>query len=1327
MKKAAGANYIGGGRGARLKRARSGFSSFIAVFAVILTIATSIGVVGLGAQAVNEKATVASASLNMACSAVIGGNMESRAEWGNNILSGIMYPDASGRTFTLQEIAGSPAWVNYTGTGEGDWAAMNYKKALENHNLLGSQLDIDPEVGIGLPKQYGSDWSNVSQKLEGERTFQNCVMDQMLLVNMANFFGLGLANVAQSFVGWVTTITFSSNFICNPSAPVAGCFDLVKIIGGDNDASFRAGGGGGGIMGSLTNSIFKPLVLFVVVLTALSIAWTGIVKFQLRKAFGQVIWLVLSFIIGLALLLSPSALARAPMVVGNSITGCVIGAFNGVNCFTGGYTSTSPGSGGSTVLRANQGACISDMNTTRPDEITAVMVNGMTCTIWKTFILQSYAKAAFGVSLDELDTFESESRAGKTIAALSNDGSRTITPESFCYTLRGAGGSYNDYSGDWLETSSSGPKICNLAVYSILMQHKVQKLGAPYSAQPTAGTVVNGNTERWDPAWYDLIVTTASDGKFWYSWTAGWEKSVYGFVAFASIIIAGLLIVVASFMALMYYLMGIMLMIMAPLFILVGLNPGRGKKIMLGWLETVISSLLKYLASAIFLLVALALYSAVIGATDPTMALILVIIMTLVLWMYRKDIVEMFGKVSLGGERMANIMSKDIPLLGASGQQLVDKAKSLPSAAIGGAIGGAIAGNKPRDILAGANKATRNELRSTPGMIGRSMQAIERQGRENVGDARKEIGAAREASEIAEQNVSNAEEQLAEARNAVGATEAEAAGINEDLNRARSDVNATETAAEEAQARSESIEELTREAFNIQVNSIDEGVKAGKINADIAGVSKLRIEADFNRTMSTMAQIEGNSELADSYTQKAISAESEHSMLRKEIEEKYDPEVAANYEATLVERSAQVAANNPEIVGKTYGEKGLKDFREAVIEKQRAEALNTEAASKVAAGEKQVQDIQIKLNADIQSVEIAEDNLVEAKARADGARVVADSLDKAIDEFNDSDVLTASALKKIKATALAAGAKRTDEAREMEARRTAALRDPQGAVQPTNPVEEEISRTASVKQTVAQRFEARLKELQAQAEKMENEELAKLSKERNAADYAASEKQVDELEALREAQAARAAEAASSKLLNEIEMSLSGEELDGESAKLIEDAKARVQKAKDEALAKEIAAAEAKAAREVAANAAREAREAIDSKEQELKGLQSEIKNTKRQAKASAKQSAKFSSKFSDAAAGDQFNIGEVKLLPETSIANVEANKNIARLTESAERLLSNTGRNEQTAVAVDQIKRAIEAIQSNPGNQSANFTRMNEAINNVENIVKAAQVHRDR
>src|SRR5690606_36295454 len=123
-----------------------------------------------------------------------------------------------------------------------------------------------------------------------------------------------------------------------------------------------------------------------------------------------------------------------------------------------------------------------------------------------------------------------------------------------------------------------------------------------------------------DPRWYNIAVVAANDSGMWNQWgsssSGGMHKTGIALLALFTSGLGGFILIVVSIFALIYYFSSVLLMAFAPIFLLLGVHPGRGKKLLFGWLEKVISNVVKYIISAVFLIVAIALYGAILGNSN---------------------------------------------------------------------------------------------------------------------------------------------------------------------------------------------------------------------------------------------------------------------------------------------------------------------------------------------------------------------------------------------------------------------------------------------------------------------------------------------------------------------------------------------------------------------------------------------------------------------------------------------------------------------------------------------------------------------------------------
>lgn len=597
------------------------------------------------------------------CTSKIGLWMDDKSDW-QAFLKVYPQENEKNRVWTLQEAFGNGAtFVNYEGEGKGPDKQLVIDKSPENTYKPGN-------------------YSAVEDKLNGARTESGCFWPGFA-TSVANF-GLWTASATTNIVQTFVVFAFDSSIICeDPANPTGVCLNLLKVVGGTGTA------GDGGLIGILTGSIYMPLLVIMVTITAFWIGYKGLVQRKLREAMFGAIWVCLSVIFGLALLLNPALLAKAPMAVSNSVASCVIGSFNGQNCMD---SST-----GTESLKTDSFSTSSDKicRSIAPgaslDAQMSMTVNSLSCSIWKAFVLEPYAQGSFGTSFEKLDVSDPDTK--KLIEKAG------IDPNVFCVNL-GSSESLASFSGKRAVFDKDTGKVCNLLAYQMFLKTDASTTG---SATPGSGAV--------DSRWYNLIVTTANDEGLWAQWapslTNSMHKNATAVLAIITSLAGGIVLVIIAFFALLYYLTSVILMAFAPLFFLFGVHPGRGKKILLGWVEKVVSNVLKYLASAIFLIVAISFYAAILGsATSPALTFLFVVIMSFALAMYRKEIVELIGKASMGGEQLSSKFAESLKdrAQGVGGLALAGVGSGVGAAIAGGRVSSGIKAGIQRDLQRGGAK-----------------------------------------------------------------------------------------------------------------------------------------------------------------------------------------------------------------------------------------------------------------------------------------------------------------------------------------------------------------------------------------------------------------------------------------------------------------------------------------------------------------------------------------------------------------------------------------------------------------------------------------------
>ena len=569
----------------------------------------------------------------------LGTNMDSRLSINTDKLTA---PNVTARKWTVQELFDSSiAFTTYNGEGKDTfWLA-------------------DTEWRT---KQV-SDWTgDVKNKSEAKRNVGDCYFGPLtsdISTMMINTAG-GLVNIAQFFI----VRLYSGDVICtSPDSPKGACINIIGIVGGAKGKT--------GIIGSLRDSIFSPLATLMFILVGVWILYKGLFKREFRASMMGLLWSLGVFIFGLIALNKPAMLAGAPQTINSALSTCLMGAMNGQSCVTG--TVTAP----STIV----GTECESYGTSAGTEGAAMAANSLTCSLWKSFVLDAWSRGEFGYNYNEL--YLKDAPTDGTVWANAPD---DVTP--FSVNMKSSGATPTD--GSKIETAAV--PINNLALYQLYISTDMKSSGDTQ----WKNTVTKGQDLRW----YNIIKAASKDDRMWNHWT---PNSVYGVkrigTAFVSLVMTGIvcvLLAVTSFWGLVYMFAGSLLMAFAPFFLLIAIEPGKGRRIFLGWLESVSSSILKYMASALMVLVALSLYAAILSSTSNYISSFIgVTIMTGVLMMYRKEIINLLGMTSLGGQKLSNAVGERLAKKG-------KKAKEFAKVVGGSAIGGAIAeGQNGGNVLSG--------------------------------------------------------------------------------------------------------------------------------------------------------------------------------------------------------------------------------------------------------------------------------------------------------------------------------------------------------------------------------------------------------------------------------------------------------------------------------------------------------------------------------------------------------------------------------------------------------------------------------------------------
>lgn len=428
------------------------------------------------------------------------------------------------------------------------------------------------------------------------------------LTNMTTSIGQAMTSFVQKF----PMSLFSNDFICNPDAgKTTGCLNILGIVAGKDNSDKT------GLISKFGTGFFIPLQALAFVTVGVWGIYKGLFKREFRATLNGFLWALFALFLGMCVVLKPYTFARLPQLITTGISDCLMGAMTGAGCTLG--TPTPEAKAGS--------VCYSYSSEAKTGNSLAMKVNGLACGMTKSFNLDRWAQQQFGYSFDELWT----SGAPTGFSVLPQEKYHGNANE-YCVNM-GSSLSPDEINGSPKMTTE--PR-CNIAL--------------AFLAKRTQGDYgVKASMEQF-------VATAAKDDTMWAAFTGQDNKrtGVWGIFSNLGILLTAVAFIPTTVYAHAYSLTATILMAFAPLFFLFGIHPGKGKKIFLGWLESIVGSILKYVASAMLTLIMILMFGSALSTMTAIQAFIAVIILDVTFLMYRKELVNLIGAVNMGGQKVSN-------------------------------------------------------------------------------------------------------------------------------------------------------------------------------------------------------------------------------------------------------------------------------------------------------------------------------------------------------------------------------------------------------------------------------------------------------------------------------------------------------------------------------------------------------------------------------------------------------------------------------------------------------------------------------------------------
>lgn len=449
------------------------------------------------------------------------------------------------------------------------------------------------------------------------------------LAIMGSDIATSVAFLCANIISWLVKMLF------DPPLVKA----LVELIGGTDAKA--------GLISNLGKNVFYPLSTLAFLTVAVYLIWEGLIKRKFRASFGALGWSLLAFALGVFTVVNGQLVAKAPTEINATIANCVLSAASGKSCLN--STGTNPKESTNSMCDADTSQSVSAA------EAASINAGRFSCIVNKAIVYDRWAEQQFGYSLDELWTVNPP------------DGYK-VWPQD---KLSGAPTDYcvNFYTADSPNQMSSATKFTSNSKCNIALAFMASRTDADFGEKIGFPTITG---------------TAAMDSQMWNAYSGNGRTSVPILLLIASFIIVATFVPVVVY-ALVYNITATILTVFAPIFLLIGIHPGRGRKIFLGWLESIISNILKYMASCFMVIVMIFIYGAAFSKMNQAQVFVASVILGVTFVSYRKELVNLMGSVNMGGARVSDIAGEKLSKAG-------QKAKYMGMAAAGGAIGGTLAG-----------------------------------------------------------------------------------------------------------------------------------------------------------------------------------------------------------------------------------------------------------------------------------------------------------------------------------------------------------------------------------------------------------------------------------------------------------------------------------------------------------------------------------------------------------------------------------------------------------------------------------------------------------
>lgn len=331
------------------------------------------------------------------------------------------------------------------------------------------------------------------------------------------------------------------------------------------------------VIDQMRDQIWRPLLPAMTILGAVTLAWWGLVRKRATLSVEGLVWMIAATTVGMWILYAPAGFMGT---VNNVLTW-------GENLMTAAVTTATE--------ESDTGRCLPntpEMLKSPTEEHRDFVARQQGENLWDVLVCQPFKVGAFG-SGPHAESI-AEEYGLDLIQAQALDRTESLS----------AGVGENEYYNERVDAKNAA----------------FEEISADLSEEADEETA-------HEPTW-DM-----------FRGAEGGQRTVAGLVGLTAALTAGLLLLGAAVGLLVVKLLFLLLMLMSPLFFLIGMHPGWGRGVLLKWVEMLAGVFLKiWMWMAVLLILTLVL-NTILGSVDPYgLALVLMVALVVAVLKHKDDL-----------------------------------------------------------------------------------------------------------------------------------------------------------------------------------------------------------------------------------------------------------------------------------------------------------------------------------------------------------------------------------------------------------------------------------------------------------------------------------------------------------------------------------------------------------------------------------------------------------------------------------------------------------------------------------------------------------------